>query len=61
MTGRVQIIKGIEDIQFLHLFIIEVSNVISLFALLSTDTLLLSDFRIYVDSQPIYQNDNLDY
>lgn len=45
MTGRVQVVKGIEDIQFPHLFITEESNVTFLFALLSVDTLLQSDFK----------------
>lgn len=40
MTGRTQIIKGIEDIQCPHLFIIEENNVTFLFALFSFDTLL---------------------
>lgn len=45
LTGRVQVVKGIEDIQFPHLFITEESNVTFLFALLSVDTLLQSDFK----------------
>lgn len=61
MTGRVQVIKGIEDIQFPHLFITEESNVTFFFALLSVDTLLQSDFKTWVDSWPVYQNDKLDY
>lgn len=40
MTGKDHIIKGIEDIQCPHLFIIEESNVTFLFALFSVDTLL---------------------
>lgn len=61
MTGRVQVVKGIEDIQFPHLFITEESNVTFLFALLSVDTLLQSDFKTWFDSWPVYQNDKLDY